>query len=235
MRPLSSSLAIVLLVALAGCKTESPDAPKVTMIETVDPIVTGSVAVGTPTFVIEPGVAAWYQERSSVVPLSDRLAYCHGYGCEFRAIVPMGEEETAALTRIFESHRGSPAEERAGIDLADQWWEKRADREIGAPPDKRGSDYADAHVPGQTDCLDEATNTTTLMLFLERKGLLKYHHVLRPESRGAFLYAHATAVMRDRTTGIDWIADSWMRDSGDPIDVMTLEEWFSRAYVDPVA
>ena len=77
--------------------------------------------------------------------------------------------------------------------------------------------------------------TVTLLVYLERKGYLKYHHVRRPESRGAFLYAHATAVMTDKSTGVDWIADSWMRDSGDPIDVMPLETWFSLAYVDPVS
>ena len=43
------------------------------------------------------------------------------------------------------------------------------------------------------------------------------------------------AVMTDKATGIDWVADSWMRDSGDPIDVMPLETWFSLAYVDPVS
>ena len=106
---------------------------------------------------------------------------------------------------------------------------------LGGPADKRGSELGDAHKPGQTDCIDEATNTTTLLIYLERKGLLRHHHVRRPESRGAFLYAHATAVMTDKNTGIDWVADSWMRDSGDPIDVMTLEEWFSRAYVDPTS
>ncbi len=233
MRATCLSIGVVLLAALGGCKSDAPEnRPKLALVEETDPVVTGSLPRPS-AFLIEAGVENWYRERGATLPSGDRLAYCHGYGCEFRTPIPMGEEEQAALTAIFQAHRGSPAEERVGIDLADQWWEKRADREIGAPPDVRGSDLAHSHVAGQTDCLDEATNTTTLLLHLERKGLLRFHHVMRPESRGALLYAHATAVMRDRTTGIDWIADSWMRDSGDRIDVMTLEEWFSRAYTDP--
>ena len=171
----------------------------------------------------------------AALPVTDTLAYCHGFGCEFKTAIPMGEAEYGALSAIFAKHAANPDDERVGVNLADQWWENHSAPMLGGPPDKRGSDLADAHKPGQTDCIDEATNTTTLLVYLERKGLLRYHHVKRPESRGAFLYAHATAVMTDKTTGVDWIADSWMRDSGDPIDVMTLEEWFSRAYVDPVS
>ncbi|TBW34280.1 hypothetical protein EYW49_18515 [Siculibacillus lacustris] len=232
MRALVLAALVVLAAALGGCKSDGTDKPKLALVDTPDPITTGSVPMA---FSVEPGVEAWYRERGSVVPLGSRPAYCHGFGCEFRAVIPLDDDDEAALARIFQAHGGSPAAERVAVDLADQWWEKRADREIGAPPDKRGSDLADAHHAGQTDCIDEATNTTTLLLHLEQRGLLRFHHVQRPESRGAFLYAHATAVMRDRTTGTDWIADSWMRDSGDPIDVMPLEEWFSRAYVDPVS
>jgi hypothetical protein len=89
-------------------------------------------------------------------------------------------------------------------------------------------------VTGVQTCALPISNTTTLLTWLERHGLLRHHHVRRPESRGAFLYAHATAVITDKTTGIDWVADSWMRDSGDRIDIMPLEKWFSLAYVDPV-
>ncbi len=223
-----------LMLALAGCKTEDPGrAPRMALAGETDPIMTG--AIRSAGFTVEPGVVGWYGERGAALPVGDTLAYCHGFGCEFKTAIRMGEAEYGALAAIFARHRGGPDDERRAVDLADQWWENIAAPQLGGPPDKRGSELGDAHKPGQTDCLDEATNTTTLLVYLERKGLLRHHHVKRPESRGAFLYAHATAVMTDKTTGIDWVADSWMRDSGDPIDVMTLEEWFSRAYVDPVS
>ncbi len=218
------------LLALAGCKS---DAPKMALMSGADPLTTG--AIPRTAFEVEPGVDAWFRDRGAVLPTGETLAYCHGFGCEFKTAIPMGGDELAALSAIMERRHGSPEEERAAVNLADQWWERNAAPKLGGSLDKRGSDLADAHKPGQTDCIDEATNTTTLLVYMERKGLLKYHHVQRPESRGAFLYAHATAVMTDRTTGIDWVVDSWMRDSGDPIDVMTLDTWFSRAYVDPTS
>lgn len=225
---------LALVLALAGCKTGSDDAPSQTSaIPDVDDTVTG--AVPRTSFRLEPGVSMWYAERGAALPLRSRLPYCHGYGCEFKTPIAIGPSEEAELAGIFARNAGSPEAERRAIDLADQWWEKLAAPQLGGSPDIRGSDMAHSHMLGQTDCLDEATNTTTLLVFLERRGHLKYHHVQRPESRGAFLYAHATAVVTDKTTGIDWVADSWMRDSGDPIDVMPLETWFSLAYVDPVS
>lgn len=231
-------LVVLVASALAGCKTDGRDeAPKLALTTDADPVVTGSLPPNTPSRrgEIEEGVQNWYRDRGAALPLTDHLAYCHGFGCEFKTSVPFDGDDVAHLAALFDEHKASPEDERAAIDLADRWWEKKADGVIGAPPDKRGSDLADAHKPGQTDCIDEATNTTTLMLWLERNGMLRWHHVRRPESRGAFLYAHATAVMTDTTTGVDWIADSWMRDSGDPIDLMPLDKWFSLAYVDPTA
>ena len=226
-------------LALAGCKSDGKDeTPKAALTSGTDPTVTGSIRpAARPS---QDGAGgddesnAWFRERGIATPKTDRLPYCHGFGCEFKTAIPFSEGDIAHLTRLFEQHRATPAAERVAIDLADQWWEKKADGVIGAPRDKRGSELSDAHKQGQTDCIDEATNTTTLLAWLERNGILRWHHTRRPESRGAFLYAHATAVITDKTTGIDWVADSWMRDSGDRIDVMPLEKWFSLAYVDPV-
>ncbi|MER2606556.1 MAG: hypothetical protein ABTQ29_12035 [Siculibacillus sp.] len=226
------ALPFVLLVAasLAGCNTTRDTDRRTVMVEELDETPTGTITTRR-GFSVDPGVAGWYGERGVALPLTDRPAYCHGFGCEFKTPIPLGDG-AGILAGLF-ARATTPEQERRAIDLADQWWEKHAAGMLGGPADKRGSELGDAHKPGQTDCIDEATNTTTLLLWLERKGHLKFHHVRRPESRGAFLYAHATAVMTDTTTGIDWVADSWMRDSGDPIDVMPLETWFSLAYTDP--
>ena len=227
-------------LGLAGCKSDGKEeGPKTALTTGTDPVVTGSIRPTAPKPMAEDGgggdeeVKGWARERGIAVPASDRLPYCHGFGCEFKTAVPFGSADMAMLAGLFERHRASPIQERVAIGLAQRWFEKKADSVIGAKPDKRGSELGDAHKQGQTDCIDEATNTTTLLSWLERTGMMRWHRTRRPESRGAFLYAHATAVMTDKTTGIDWVADSWMRDSGDPIDIMPLEKWFSLAYVDP--
>ncbi|MBP0645378.1 hypothetical protein J8J17_26655, partial [Mycobacterium tuberculosis] len=77
--------------------------------------------------------------------------------------------------------------EREGINLAVSWFENRAAPTLGGPPDVRGSDLAHSGQAGQTDCLDEATNSTTLLIYLQEQGLLRYHRVVRPTSRGGLL------------------------------------------------
>lgn len=236
-----AALLVIALAALglAGCKTDGKEeTPKSNLTTGVDPVVTGSIRPAARPPAQDGGgdmdeVRGWARERGIAATGSDRLPYCHGFGCEFKTPVPFTTSDVAMIAGLFERNKGSPAQERVAIGLAQRWFEKRADSVIGARPDKRGSELSDAHKPGQTDCIDEATNTTTLLSWLEQRGILRWHHTRRPESRGAFLYAHATAVMTDKTTGVDWVADSWMRDSGDPIDIMPLEKWFSLAYVDP--
>lgn len=181
-------------------------------------------------FRADANLANWYRERGDVrFPDTDRLAYCHGYNCLYRQTVPMDDDDLKELAVIFAAHDRTAEEEREGINLAVSWWEKRAAALIGAPPDVRGSDFAHSGKPGQTDCLDEATNSTTILIYLQRHGLLRYHQVLRPDSRGGLLITlvHATAVFEDRD-GKDWVVDSWMRDSGDPNDIMPLADWRSK-------
>jgi hypothetical protein len=45
--------------------------------------------------------------------------------------------------------------------------------------------------PTQEDCVDEATNTTSFLLILQSHGLLKYHTVGIPFSKGDFAEGNA--------------------------------------------
>jgi hypothetical protein len=199
-----------------------------------DPVVTGSLGPPPPpiAFAPEDGLVHWYVERGDVrFPSADRLTFCHGYDCLFRATVRMTDDDLAELKAIFAPRAATAAGEREAINLAVSWFEKRAQPLLGGAPDVRGSDYAHSGLPGQTDCLDEATNSTTILVYLQEVGLLRHHRVIRPTSRGGLLVtlAHATAVFVDRD-GTSWVVDSWMRDMGDVNDVMPLSEWESHLF-----
>jgi hypothetical protein len=78
------------------------------------------------------------------------------------------------------------------------------------------------------DCIDEATNTTSLLLLLADKGFLKHHAVREPAARGFFLdgrYPHATAVLSEAGSGERWAIDSWPRANAEPPVVQPLGEW----------
>ncbi|MEJ1159433.1 hypothetical protein [Prosthecomicrobium sp. N25] len=224
-KPAEAGKAIEASATVATAKPAKPKARRA-----ADPVVTGSIGPIPEPVPFRPpyGLVSWYQERGGMsLPSGDRLVYCHGFECRLRTAIPMSGEDLKTLTELFASHAATPEAEREAIDLAVQWWEKHAAPLLGGPPDIRGSEPKHANKRGQTDCLDEATNSTTILVYLQEKGLLRHHRVIRPESRGGFLYAHATAVFQEVAGGRDWIVDSWMRDSGDPNDVMPLDQWLA--------
>ncbi|WP_430512409.1 hypothetical protein [Pannonibacter phragmitetus] len=101
---------------------------------------------------------------------------------------------------------------------------------LGTTPDIGGLDMRNAGVPGQMDCIDEASNTTSLLLYAEREGMLRHHSVVSPVARGFLLdgrYPHATAVLREMRSGQAHAIDSWVHDSGKPPVIQPLESWFA--------
>ena len=80
---------------------------------------------------------------------------------------------------------------------------------------------------GQMDCIDESTNTDTLLRYLAERGLLKYHKVERKASRGNFIdgrYPHFTAVVSD-PAGVKWVVDSWYAPTGGAPDIFPYSQW----------
>lgn len=185
----------------------------------------GSIGVRDPQgYKPDPGIVQWYAERGASLPINEHPIYCHGYGCEFQTPIPISDADFAELQKIFAAHSGSAVEERKAISQSVQWWERHASPLLGGPPRVRGD--TQPHRPGQTDCLDEATNSTTILFYLERHKFLKYHKVERPEARGMFLFSHATALIQE-IGGQAWAVDMWMYDMGDPPDMPTYAEWSS--------
>jgi hypothetical protein len=61
----------------------------------------------------------------------------------------------------------------------------------------------------QQDCVDEATNTTSYLLVLERHGLLKHHAVERPFAKDSLTrWTHWAAVIRETDNGERFAIDS---------------------------
>ncbi|WP_310620383.1 hypothetical protein [Flexibacterium corallicola] len=134
----------------------------------------------------------------------------------------------AQLRTIFAKGGETPELERQAISNAVSWQEKRVGKLIGSSDDLGGLDIYNAGVPGQMDCIDEAANTTSLLVFLQSKSLLRHHIVERPQTRGYFFdgkYPHATAVVREKMSGQKYVIDSWRLPNGNPPDIMLLTVW----------
>ncbi len=171
----------------------------------------------------------WYEARSAFPPAGDRVYVCHGYGCRYTTPVTLSEGELATITAPLQVALAGPAPERAAVALSVQAFETIVGRRIGTSAD-RGKTQIGGGDKSQMDCIDEATNTTSLLLLLEARGALKHHRVMHPVARGFFLdgrYPHATAVLGEISGTKKWAIDSWPDDNGKPPLVQRLDKWLA--------
>lgn len=164
------------------------------------------------------------------VSASDGRVYiCSGYGCAYKTRLDVVGEMRSRLAAIMAQGKGSSEAERGAIARAVRYFEERSTGVIGvadmpkAAMDKGG-------ILGQMDCIDESTNTHTLLKLIASLGLMRHHRVERTTSRGFFLdmrYPHATAVISDRN-GERWAVDSWYEPAGSLPDIIPLDEWRRR-------
>ena len=171
----------------------------------------------------------WYEARSASPPAGNRVYVCHGYGCRYTTPVTFSEAELATITAPLQATLDNPTQERAALALSVQAYEEIVGRRVGTGSD-RGRTQIGGGDKGQMDCIDEATNTTSLMLMLQARGALMHHTVMHPVARGFFLdwrYPHATAVLGETTGGEKWAIDSWPDDNGKPPVVQRLDKWLA--------
>lgn len=172
----------------------------------------------------------WYAQQGARAPSGLRLPICHGFGCMRQTNVDLTQADLARLQAIMVPGQASPQAERAAIARAVMWVEERVAPQVGSQDDVGGLDLQNAGVPGQMDCLDETTNTTTTLMLLADQGMLRHHSPQFPVARGFFLdgrYPHATAVLRESESGQQWAIDPWPYRNGEDVDVMPLETWFA--------
>jgi hypothetical protein len=172
-----------------------------------------------------PAAADWYGARGVPPPAGSRLYVCHGYGCRIVTRVTLSAAEIGLIAAPLKRAQNAEAE-RTALARAVQSFEEIIGARVGTGGDLPRTQIGDAE-SDQMDCIDEATNTTSLLKLLEAQGALKHHGVAKPAARGFFLdgrYPHATAVVAEAGGG-KWAIDSWPRGNGEPPVVQPLAEW----------
>jgi hypothetical protein len=158
-----------------------------------------------------------------------QLAVCHGFDCRNRTTLALSSADAGRFSAIMARGKTSAQAERQAISSAVSYFEKRSGDAIGIR-DTAKSTIAQSGRRGQMDCIDESTNTRTLLLYLQGRGLIRHHSVQSNVSRGFFAdgrYPHSTAVVREKS-GTTWAVDSWYEPMGGSPDIMPLDEWKSR-------
>ena len=173
-------------------------------------------------------VAALYSSVSIYPPSAASMTVCYGFVCRRREILDFTPADRKALTQILAAGKASAAAERAAVQKAVIWFDRRMGPVIGTDKRIAKADFRYFDDKHNYDCWDSTRNTTSLLLVLQDWGLLRHHTVGDPHYRGNTLVLqtpHNTAVLLDRATGSEWAVDMWTRGYLEPPDVMPVEKW----------
>ena len=143
---------------------------------------------------------------------------------ERREILDFTRGDRSALTQIMTAGKASAAAERAAVQKAVVWFDRRMGPIIGTDKRVAKADFRYFDDKHNYDCWD----TTSLLLVLQEWRIFKYHVVGDPHYRGNTLVLqtpHNTAVLVDLATKVEWVVDLWPRGYLQPPDVMTVQKW----------
>jgi hypothetical protein len=160
-------------------------------------------------------------------PTPAKFAYCRDNTCETIKELSFDPQEWAAITGPLSQPAADSATERVQIAETVAVFEQKAGAKAGTTTDIGGTIKGFFH-PGQLDCIDETSNTKTLLGMLANDGLLRWHRRGDHATRLVILsdgVPHFTATVVENDSGQIYAVDSWFRDNGSPADVVPLEVW----------
>lgn len=159
-------------------------------------------------------------------PTPAHFSVCHDYGCASVDQLALNGHEWQSIQHLFARTATSPDQEREFIARAIARFETIVGKRTGTWNDK-GGDLKGLGQDGQMDCIDESTNTTTYLRLFAAHGLLHWHAVGAPATRGYFIFGwpHTTAAVRENATGEEYAVDSWFFDNGVDAVVIPLQQW----------
>lgn len=134
----------------------------------------------------------------------------------------------AAIASAFAAPPATAKDERERVAEAVAAWERAAAESTPIGLDVGGT-FEGVGESGQLDCVDEAVNTTRLLVLLQESRLLRFHVAEAPATRGAFLlgWPHTSAVLMEKQTGARFAVDSWFHDNGVMAEVVPLDTWLA--------
>ncbi len=178
--------------------------------------------------VTRPVADAFIHDDIIRAPTPSRYSVCFDHSCASVVTDSMSDTEWREVTAPLREPASSAAQERTAIARSMALFETIVGRHTGTSQD-RGRNIAGFGQPGQLDCIDESTNTTTYLRLLEGDALLRFHRVAERATRfGLFVgMPHSTAVIEDLGSSSHYVVDSWFRDNGQLPHIVRLEDWRS--------
>ena len=177
---------------------------------------------------LSPEIEALYTTVSIYPPSASRMTVCYGFVCRRREVLDFTAGDRSALMQIMAAGKASAVAERAALQKAVVWFDKRMGPTLGTDKRIARADFRYFDDKHNYDCWDTTRNTTSLLLVLNQWGLLRHHAIGDPKYRGNTLVLqtpHNTAVVVDRKTSTQWVLDMWPRAYAQVPDVMPVDQW----------
>ncbi|CAN5359086.1 hypothetical protein BH11PSE4_BH11PSE4_33640 [soil metagenome] len=189
-----------------------------------------AVLAGAPAGAVEltPGISELYTSVSIYPPTAASMTICYGFVCRRRYEFGFTTGDRAALTKIMTAGRANAAAERAAVQKAVIWFDRRVGPVIGTDKRIANADFRYFDDKHNFDCWDTTRNVTSLLLVMQDWGLFKHHTVGEPKYRGNALVLqtpHNTPVLVERATSERWVVDMWTRGYAQAPEVMTVNKW----------
>ena len=176
----------------------------------------------------DPGPETFLYQFSQVKPTQERFTHCYFSSCRSRQETFVTDQEFTQVRAQFDPPPRSAVEERERIGKAIAVWEQIVGARTGTWRDK-GTDAIEFLSDGyQLDCLDETFNTTSYLMMMRTAGLIRFHTIRYPSSRGIISYfgvPHHSATILDNSDAQRYVVDSWFFDNGQPPVIMKVEIW----------
>jgi hypothetical protein len=189
-----------------------------------------AVLAGAPAGAVEltPGISELYTSVSIYPPTASSMTICYGFVCRRRYEFGFTAGDRAALTRIMAAGRANAAAERAAVQKAVIWFDRRVGPVIGTDKRIANADFRYFDDKHNFDCWDTTRNVTSLLLVMQDWGLFKHHTVGEPKYRGNALVLqtpHNTPVLVQNASNERWVVDMWTRGYAQAPEVMTVDKW----------
>lgn len=156
------------------------------------------------------------------------LRICFNWSCSSRQVMTFSPEDMAL---VKEQTALCPGNELYGrlqrLRIGIWQMETLARKYQPLLANDRGINDAEYGIEGRTDCVDNATNTTTFLHILHDIQEIPGWSVSPPQIRNrlSLTQVHWTAVVIDASSGNTWSVDSWYRPNGHLPMVMPLPDW----------
>jgi len=191
----------------------------------------GTIVLAGCTYEQEGPPGLHFKHFKTSAPANDVVTVCSAYGCQHQASFTFTPNDIRQISILMEAaHRENTAKaERKALGETIAWIERRVGPVTGTDRDRPGLDLMGSGDRHQQDCVDEATNTTSYMLVMERYGMLRHHTVVRPMAKGNMIlgkWPHWGAMIEERATGQKYAVDSFFYANGKPPVIMLADRWY---------